>query len=224
MSLTAAQQATLAAAIAANSAVIPAGQPFAGAAVKDIPHTADGAFQVAWWYNQLAAGPYLVWNDAAPIKSIRAAVNLSQYTPSDAVPASAGTTQNTNDQLVYQNRALACQLKQANAIFLIQGEGTVDCAVLQFRQSFSDCMTQIPSGAAGAAQNAGWGTPGTPGAVRTAMQRNATIAEKLFAVQSSGSGASGVVSTDARGGATNPDTLVVSGSLSDADVRACWNI
>lgn len=222
--LTAAQRTTLSGNIDANTAVIPAGQPYAGVQVKDLPRTADGAAQAAWWYNQDAAGPYKVWNTAVRVKDLRAALDLSKYTPADTPPASGGTTTITNDQLLYQNRALVCQLKQANAIFLVQGEGTVDATPQQYRQSFNDCMVAIPSGAAGANANAGWGTAASPGAVRLAMQRNATNGEKVFSVQAAGAGAAGNVTGDPRGGATNPDALVVVGSISDADIRAIWGI
>lgn len=222
-SLSPAQLTTLKNGITANANVMPAGQPYAGTAVKDVPHNDDGAAAVAWWYGQAAAGPYRVWHPQANLKDIRSAVDMSKFTPTDPVPANGTTTTVTNNQLVYQNQALVCQLKQANAIFLISGEGQIDCSSLQLRQSFNDCLTGIPSGASGAATNAAWGTPASPGAVRLAMMRPATWFEKLYAVQSAGAGASGVVSTDPRGGTTNPDTLVVSGSLSGTTVLQAWN-
>lgn len=224
MSLTAAQQTTLAADIAANTAVLPAGRQFAGVAVQDVPHTADGAYDVAWWYSQPASPAYKVWDTRVNLKDIRSLVNLAQFTPADAVPASAGSTQNTNDQLVFQNRALACQLKQANAIFLITGEGQIDASPLQLRYSFNDCMTQIPSGASGANQNAGWGTSAAPGAVRLKMQRDALAVEKVFSAASTAAPNAGNVGADPRGGTTNPDTLVYVGTVSDGDIRSAWGI
>jgi hypothetical protein len=224
MSLSPSQSTALKADIGVNANTIPAGftwtGAFAGLAVKDVPATGDGNIAVAGWYSLTASPAYAVWNTQTPLKAIRAATDLSKYTPADAVPASAGSTQNTNDQLVYQNRALACQLKQANAVFLIQGEGTVDATGLQFRQSFNDCMTLVPSGTAGANQNAGWGTPAAPGAVRLAMQRSATNAEKLFAVQSTAAPNAGNVGVDARGSATNPDALVYVGGITFTDVES----
>lgn len=216
--MTPAQLATLKADIAANANQIN------GVAIKDMPNNSDASFAIADWYNQNVSPNYTVWNEAAPIKTIRAAVNLANFTPSGAVPASGSTQQITNDQLVYQNRALACQLKQANAIFLIQGEGNVDCSPLQFRQSFNDCMTAIPSGASGANQNAGWGTSAAPGAVRLAMHRLARRIEKLFAVVSTAAPNAGNVGADPRGGATNPDTLVLIGTISYQDVDAARNL
>lgn len=232
MPLTPAQLITFKAAILAQTATIPASQPwtgtFAGTQVKNVPNTSDGNAAVAGWYNLAMAGPYLVWNPQVSIKTIRAAADIGKYTPTDAVPASGSTVQITNDAMVYQNRALACQLKQANAIFLLQGEGDVDASPQAFRLLFNDCMTAIPSGAAGVVQNAGWGTGAAPGAVKTAMQRAATNAEKVFSVVGASVGgtatASGNVLADARGGATNPDALVFVGAVSAGDVNSALNL
>ena len=221
MSLTTQQTAALKADLAANANQVTIGG--VPTAISAVPHTADNAFAVAAWYNQSASPAYLAWNTAVAIKAVRAAVNLANYTPSDAVPASGSTAQVTNDQLVYQNRALACQLKQANAIFLVQGEGTVDATPAQFRQNFRDCMSAIPSGVSGANQDAGWGTPASPGAVRLAMQRSVTNAEKLFATAGAGGGPVGNVGTDPRGSATNPDGLTFVGQLTYQDVLTAWN-
>jgi hypothetical protein len=218
MSLSPAQLTALSNDIDANSNQI------GGVAISALPHTPDNAFAVAAWYNQTASGPYRVWNTQVELKSIRSLVNLANFTPSDSAPNSGGTQQITNDQLLYQNRALVCQLKQANAIFLVSGEGSIDVSPLQLRQSFNDCLTLIPSGASGANQNAGWGTSAAPGAVRLAMQRSALNVEKLFAVASTAAPNAGNVGADPRGGTTNPDTLVYVGGISDADVRACWGI
>jgi hypothetical protein len=219
MALTQAQLATFKSSIQGNTTPIPAGRPFAGTAINALPNTDDANTEIANWYNLTASPSYTVWNTAVPIKAIRAAVNLQQYTPTDSPPAASGNAQGTNDALLYNNRALMCQLKQANAIFLIQGEGTVDASPLQFRQSFNDCMTAIPSGASGANQNAGWGTSAAPGVVRTAMHRTCTNGEKVFVVASTAAPNAGNVGTDARGSATNPDTLGYVGEISLNDVQ-----
>lgn len=183
----------------------------------------DTASAVKDWYN-LATAAYKVWSTVVSLKAIRSLVNLAQFTPSDAVPANGTTTTITNNQLFFQNQSLVCQLKQANAIFLISGEGQIDCSSLQLRQSFNDCLTLIPSGAGGANQNAGWGTSAAPGAVRLAMQRLATNAEKLLAVASAAAPNAGNVGGDARGSATNPDALVFVGTISGDDIRAIWGV
>lgn len=65
MALTAAQLTTLKNDIAANTATIPAGQPwtgsFAGTQVKLVPNTSDGNLAVAGWYNQTASPAFWGW-------------------------------------------------------------------------------------------------------------------------------------------------------------------
>lgn len=172
--------------------------------------------------NALASPAYLVWNPAAEAAKVRGALDVSKYTPTDSPPASTNNVTGTNDALLYQNRALSCQLKQANAMFFAQATGAIDATPQALRQSFNDCMTGIPSGASGAAQNAAWGTAGTPGAVRLALQRRATVGEKLFSGQGAGAGAAGNVSGDARGGTTNPDALGTGsdGGYAQGDITA----
>jgi len=219
--LTPAQLATLKAHIAANTATIPAGLGgFAGVQVKDVPLGDDGNLVLAAWYNLEASPAYKCWNPATDIKGIRSALDIAKFTPTDTPPASTNNVTGTNDALLFNNRALKCQLQQANAMWLSQGEGTIDPTGQAIRQSFSDCMTGIPSGASGAAQNAAWGTAAAPGAVRLALQRNANNAEKVYSVQAAGAGSAGNVSGDARGGTTNPDALVFVGSITATDVQA----
>ncbi len=217
MTLTASQKSTLKADIAANTNTI------GGVQIKDLPNTGDNNFSIAQWYSGAASPAYKVWDNACVIKTLRSATDLSKFTPADTPPASGSTAQITNDMLLFNNRALVCQLKQTNALTLIQGEGSVDCTASQFRTSFNDCMAAIPSAAGGGNNNAGWGTQATPGAVRLAMQRSANNIEKLLSVAGSGGGAAGNVSGDARGSATNPDAMVYVGSISGDDIESARN-
>lgn len=214
--------ADLKAKIAANTNTIPAGQPwtgsFAGAQVKDVPNSPDGNAAVAGWYNLATA--YLVWKTDADKALVDGQIAKASFTPSDAAPASGSTAQVTNDQLLFQNRALVCQLKQFNAQWLTAGAGTINASLSSVRQNFNDCLTQIPSGAGGANQNAGWGTAGAPGAVRLALTRTANNIEKAYAVAATGPGNAG---GDARGGGTNPDALVYEGTLTPSDVLSAKN-
>lgn len=178
------------------------------------PYNPTDEQAVADWYNLATA--YLCWATAVQIGVLRAATDLSKYTPADAAPASSGNTQGTNDALLYQNRALQCQLKQANAMFALQGTGAVDASSNNLRQIFSDCMTQIPSGVGGANQNAGWGTAPVAGAVRLAMMRTISNVEKVFVTAASGAGNDGVGGN--RGTSTNPDLLGPQGALTQSDV------
>lgn len=223
MPLSNGQLATLKTNIAANTAQISVngGAP---AAINTLPNTSDANLAIAAWYNLAASPAYKVWETAIPLKTIRSLVNLQNYTPTDNPPASTNNVTGTNDALLFNNRALKCQLQQANCLFLVQGEGAVDCRPLQFRQSFNDCMTNIPSGASGAAQNAGWGTSAAPGVVRQAMYRDVTNAEKLYCVVSTAAPNAGNVGADPRGNTTNPDTLVHVGAINANDVTSARNL
>lgn len=212
--LTSGQQQTLATDIGNNTNTI------GGVQIKDMTHTADNAFAVAQFYNQQTA--YLVWNKSVSKQVVDAAINKAVYTPTDAAPASTNTIQGTNDALLYNNRALLIQLKQTNAQWITAGQGTIDSSTTQLRQNFSDCMTGIPSGVSGASQNAGWGTAGTPGAVRLVMMRTARTVEKLFVATATGPGNDGVAGN--RGTNTNPDATGFDGSITDTDVRLAWGI
>lgn len=220
MPLTNGQKTTLKNDIAVNTNTIAAGKPFAGTQVKDIPNSADGNIAIADWYSGTASPAYLVWRTDCDAGSIRAATSLAAYTPSDTPPASGGTVQITNDELLYQNRALICQLKQANAIFLLQSQVTLNCTPSNLRQSFSDCMRQIPSGGGGANNDAGWGAAATPGAVRLAMQRACRFIEKLLAVTATGAGNEGA---QPRGSDRNPDALGYEGAITGQDVEDARN-
>lgn len=70
------QLAALKSHIVANTATIPAGQPwtgaFAGVQVKNVPNDGDGNFAVAGWYNLTAAPDFFVFRTAVPIDEIMA--------------------------------------------------------------------------------------------------------------------------------------------------------
>lgn len=213
MQLTTAQLQTLKASILANTNVIASG-PFAGTQVKDVPNNADGRIAVATWYNLDASPTYKVWQTDVPKATIRSVTVVANYTPTDAVPAGPST------DLTYSNRAFLAQLKQANALFLITGDGGVNAGDSTLRGSFRDCMRQIPTGTSGADQDAGWGAPASPGAVRLAMMRLVSNVEKLFSVAGSGAGNE---AGQARGSDRNPDVLVIEGDLNGDDVQNALN-
>ncbi len=219
MQLTSAQKTTLKASIAANVTTLNTIDVQSGntvlhnqtVAIQNVADIGDNFQRIAEWYN-LPTAAYLVWKTNADRATLDAQVNKANFTPSDAVPSSPST------DMTYQNRALLCQLKQTNAQWLTGGTGTVDARVTSLRQNFKDCLTGIPAGASGANVDAGWGTAGTPGAVRLVMMRLCTNLEKLFVTAiSSSPGNDGVPGN--RGTNTNPDLLVLEGSnLTGPDV------
>lgn len=150
--------------------------------------------------NALVSPNYFVWNPTVLKTALKAQVSAANYTPSDA----------PDTTLLYQNRAMLCELKQSSIVWLTQPSGTfpdtIDCSVAGVRQNLKDAMISIPSGTSGANQDAGWGNATTPGTVRTVMMRPCTVLEKLFVSAGSGAGNAGA---DARGLNTNPDILGV---------------
>lgn len=201
-----AQKLTLRTHIQANTTQLPFGAGtaaintvFAGASLN-----AGDAALIAEHYNAVASPDYLGWAVVEkPI--IDAIIDKAAFTPTDAIPASPST------DLTYSNRAFLAQLKQTNAQWLTAGQGSLDARSASLRKNFQDCLRQLPTGISGANQDAGWGAPATPGAVRLGMQKKLTILEKVFVVAGSGSGNTG---GDARGSATNPDVFVVSETIS----------
>src|SRR5258707_4562001 len=120
--------------------------------------------QAADLANTLASPTYFVWLSNASKATVDAQILKSKYTPTDTIPA--GSAADLTLPLQYGNRAIMCQLQQANAQWLTGGPAsisTIDARPANVRQNFSDCMTGIPSGASGVGANAGWASPTGPG-------------------------------------------------------------
>lgn len=197
MPLTPAQLATLKADVQANTATIPAGQPwsgiFAGIQVRDVPNSSDGNAAVAGWYNLTASPDYTVWRDL-PITTVLNLITFANMTPVDA----ADGTQ------TWANRSLACQGKQLNLQNLILGRATAPMKLTNFRSAIQDALTGLPAGAGGAVVGANW-----PG-VRDAAKFLATNFEKVFAVGA--------------GTPAAPSDLTIEGRVTVADVSDALNL
>lgn len=163
MALTSAQQITLAAAITAD-------QAFAG-----IPHTADGADAIAVLLNAPSNPVFKVWRSEAPVNDIFDAIDATKYTPTDA----------PDTTVLFQNRAIAIQIKQTNLQMLTQGKTSLDASKANVRAWLRDCVIALPSGAAGASTSAA-GVNGVN--ALTACTRNARYIEKILAGASATTG------------------------------------
>ena len=142
---------------------------------------------MAEWFN--SASTFVVWRSTTPTSEIANAIAWANLTPAD-------TPDGTQ---LWENRALACQGKQFNIQTLfLAAAGFTASGLSNVRQGWNDSLTNIPAGVGGALLSAGWA------AVRTAMQRNATKGEKVFAT---GTGTAGT-----------PGTLGFEGSVADYDV------
>jgi len=142
---------TLRAAIAADANLV------ALRAAKDTQGICD-------YLNGPTAG-FVLWQTAVPIQTVYDSITWANLTPADAPDGTATWT----------NRALCCQGKQFNIQTMLQGRDSINATKANVRAGLQDGLTQIPSGVSGANRSAGWTT------LQTAMQRLATVAEKVFA-------------------------------------------
>lgn len=181
-SLSAAQLQTLKTAIAADPTL------------SSKPPGPDGNYAIAAAMNLTAAPDFFVWATSVPVQAVYDAIAWANLTPADA----ADGTQ------TWANRALVCQGKQLNLQMLLQGQNTINGAKTNVRAGLQDALTNIPSGVSGAMQAANWV------AVRTALARRATRAEKLFADTAIGNG----------GTAATAALMVFEGSVSADQVDA----
>lgn len=214
--LTTAQLQALKADLAVNvNTVLINGQPVA---INAVPHGADNAQQIANWYNQDAAGPFLVFNSAVPNASVFNQVLFANYTPSDAI-TSANAAQ-------WTAASMACQGKQFNLQIMLQPGGTFNAGLLNLRKGLKDAMTVLPTGAGFASQDGGWNA--SLNSAPCALTRNGSNAEKLFAVATTGPLAAGTAALGTGGaqGTANVALLVFDGSqapLAGQDVVNAWN-
>jgi hypothetical protein len=201
MSLTAAQQTTLATNIQANANTV----TFNGVptVISAIPHSSDGAFAVAAWYNLLTASFFGNYR-SVPLSAIRGAIVWKNLTSLAPMPASPSTD---TAPMTWIN---ACINDQLNLEILLGlgASGTFDATPHVIWQGLKDCLSGVNSKADGTAQSAGWA------AVQVILCRLGTNAEKLFADLTNGTGADN----------THAAAFTFEGALSQNDVAslALW--
>ena len=140
------------------------------------------------YMNADSSPAFIVWRSSVKVEEIYDAITWSALTPTD----------NPDDTQAWLNRSLACQGKQFNLQTMLTGRATISGAKPAIRAGLQDALTNVPSGTGGAAVNAGWA------AVKSALSRAATRAEKLYAT--------GAGTTAA------PGSLVVDGKLAMYDI------
>ena len=216
--LTAGQKTLLKNDIAANTAVIPAGQPwtnaFANVAVQNVPSTPDGNATLAGWYNQIAVPDFVVWRNL-PMDTILSLITYAAMTPADAVPSvtTLGSNPTSAQQATYDNqiatlgiwraRSLSCQGKQFNLQNLTIGRTSAPMKQANYRAALQDCLTNLPAGASGASIAANWV------GVRDAAKFLALYSEKVFATGT--------------GTTATPADLGYEGTITADDVEAARN-
>lgn len=185
MNLTTQQKATLKTFILANPAwaALPAG--------------GDSAFTIAAGLNALASPNFFVWRTSVPTEELSNAISWANFTPGTGSGAGAMGSAD------YTKWCLACQGKQFNVQIILQGRQTISGANANLRAGLQDALQNVPSGASGALQDAGWT------AVRNAIARQATVLEKQFADTALGGGSTRALSA----------TMVLDGSISYSEVQ-----
>lgn len=143
---------------------------------------------LAEWFNTQTTT--YVWRTAVPADEVFDAIMWANLTPVDAPDGTAE----------YTNRVLLCQAKQINLQIILQGRERIAGNKASLRNGLSDALLNVPSGAGGATQSAGWA------GVKSALSRFATRAEAAFSV--------------GLGTQASPSQLVFDGMISTYDTSA----
>ena len=159
---------------------------FANPTAANFAHALDTPGLTA--YLNTVDATYFVWRSSTPASDVNDAIVWASLTPADTADSTA----------TFTNRALVCQAKQINLQILLQGRDSVTSSKPNVRNGLQDALTAIPSGAGGATVGGGWA------AVKLAMTRTATLAEKMVATGA--------------GTTTAPSTMSYEGTLSEHDV------
>jgi len=118
---------------------------------------------LADWMN--APTSQYIWRQYTPADDVFDAIVWANLTPIDAPDGTA----------LWTNRALLCQAKQINLQIMLQGKERIATAKATTRAGLSDALLNVPSGASGATQSAGWAT------VKSVISRIGTRAEMALA-------------------------------------------
>ncbi len=173
-----------------------------------LPNNGDGNFALAALLNAPASPASSVWRTDARVSAILDAVDLSKYTPNDAIgDADSGDTLHRKN-----GRLLTAQTKQMNLQLLLQGRDTLNASPVTVRASLRDAVINLPTGASGAATSPG-GASGVN--ALNACVRNATEAEKVLATASQSSDTTGTVTARVLG---------FEGQVSGQDVETARNL
>lgn len=216
--MTPAQLATLKADLAANTNTVSIGvaPPVAiNSLITPQQRTPDAQQAVADWYNQDAAGPFLVFHPAVPNATIFNQILFAAYTPNPTITS--------GNAAQWTAASMACQGKQFNLQIMLQPNGTFNAGLLNLRSGLKDAMTQLPSGASFANQDGGWNA--SLNTTPNVLTRNASNIEKLFAVATTGPLAAGTAALGTGGlqGTSNVALLVLTGPISANDILNAWN-
>jgi hypothetical protein len=195
--LTSAQAATLAADIAANTNTVTydLGAGPQTVQIKNTINIGVTADVIAAWYNLLTVAAFYGYFNNVPLHSIIGSIRWKRLTPSDAISVAN-----------YLQQSSACQGIQFNIQLMLGFQTTLDATQRTVVQGFADALSAVPSGVAGAVQDAGWASAVAGGLMLPqVLSRLATNVEKLLADTTAwGQGGNGASQTP---GATGPAML-----------------
>lgn len=141
---------------------------------------AQGATGVMAEFFRAPSSPaFYAWKSSVETESIFEAIDWAKLTVADL----ATTADSQQVAAAQTNWHLACQGKQINIQIVLQGQQTINATKLKTRQMLTDALQNLPSGAGGALQDAGWAP------VKQQLYRVLNRGEKLFAT---GTGTTGV--------------------------------
>ena len=115
--------------------------------------------------NAVAVPGYFIWNNSVLTEAINDAITWTNFTPND-IP---------DTTVLFQNRALICQLKLEQLQALLISRTFFDATKQTQVAGLQDALTNLPSGNAGVNRSAGWAS------VKLILSKPATVAQKLFA-------------------------------------------
>lgn len=209
MPLTSAQLQTLKTDLAANTNTVLIGG--VATAIKDVPHTVAAAYAVSLWYSQLVSPNYFVIRTDAAIEDVHNAINYGKFTPNPAVTSGNAAQASAC--------ALYAQTKLMNLDKLIgrPNQSTFDASHNRNVNSLNDAVTNLPTGAAFAATDAGWGN------VLPLLSRVALNVEKLFVTAAAATAVPLLYDgSSAQGLAGNPSLMGYEGTIDTTVIQAAW--
>lgn len=171
------------------------------------PMTSNGALAIAQALNTPSSPAFAVWRTDTDVSALLDAVDFAKYTPTAGVTGAESEPQLSRKI----GWLLELQTKQINLQVLTQGRQTLNTSRPNVRGGLRDAVIQLPSGALDgngkpALTTAGGNNAATLLAICT---RNATEAERILALASSGSDTTGVTTARVMGfeGAVTSDDV-----------------
>lgn len=175
------------------------------------PMGGDAAYAMALVFNAKATPAFYVWATDVKVDDIFDSITWANLTPTDlsptaAIPATPTVAEQHALQL-YISRATICQSKQFALQILLSGRnfGTLNGAKPLIRGGLQDALQSIPAGVGGVNLAGGWPT------VKLALQRTATVLEKLLATGTGSTASPATMGAEGQVGYSEIETIRTGG-------------